>query len=156
MKPFKSVLFTLSVATLVGTMIATPVRPAQASDQGGISTKIKYRPDLIVSDVEPVYAGGNAWTRGILVKDQVWVKVTNQGPGAAGSFGCFFEWDYGYGNEVGYFWYLPGLAPGQSTWFLADAHGYDLWRADHRFRFQVNYDQGLIETDYSNDTYDRP
>ena len=156
MKPFKSLLYTLSVATIMGALTIAPARHSQASNQQPISTQIRYRPDLVVTEVVPVYSSVFAWSGRVLVKDQVWIKVTNQGSGAAGTYGCFFQWDYGYGNEQEYFWQLGGLGAGQSTWILADAKGYDLWAGGHRFQFVVNYDHGLVETDYTNNVYNSP
>jgi len=156
MKPFKSLLYTLSVATIMGALTIAPAQRSQASNTPITTPQIKYRPDLVVSDVAPVYSSAIPGIGRILVKDQVWVKVTNQGPGAAGTFCSMFAWADGYGNQIGLFTLMGGLAPGQSYWFLADAHGYDLWDPNHRFAFIVNYDAGIVETDYSNDTYKRP
>jgi len=156
MKPFKSLLYTLSVATIMGALTIAPAQRSQASNTPIPPIQIKYLPDLVVSEVEPVYFTAlNGFGR-ILRNDQVWIKVTNQGLGPVGTYGCMFEWDYGYGNELEYFWMLGGLGAGQSTWILADAKGYDLWASNHKFRFVVNYDLGNVETDYTNDTYDRP
>jgi len=156
MKPFKSVLYTLSVATIMGALTIAPAQRSQASNQVNPTPQIKYLPDLIVSDVAPVYSSAIYGIGRVLVKDQVWVKVTNQGLGPAGTYGCFFEWDYGYGNEQEYFWQLGGLGAGQSVWILASAKGYDLWASNHKFRFVVNNGNGIAETDYTNNTYDRP
>jgi hypothetical protein len=153
-RKIKNVLFALLAIAAIGALTVMPARRSQASVDP--YPHPVYLPDLVVSQVEPVYAGGYGRFIGYLVPDEVWVQVTNQGSGYAGTFECFFEWDFGYGNEQEFFWLLGGLAPGQSTWVKASSNGYNLWAANHQFRFTVNYGHYITESDYTNNNYDGP
>jgi hypothetical protein len=156
MKQFKSVFFALMMIAAIGVLTTTPARRLLASEPPNKIHQPHYLPDLTVSEVAPVYTGEQRDFRGTLVPDEVWVKVTNKGYGAAGAFKCFFEWDKGYSNEQEFFFLPGGLGAGKSIWLKASSQGYDLWAASHHFRFTVNVGNAIAETDYTNDTYDRP
>jgi hypothetical protein len=91
MKQFKAVFFALMMIAVFGALTTTQPLRSQASEPPNKIPPQHYLPDLTVSEVVPVYSGEQRDFRGTLVPDEVWVKVTNKGYGAAGAFECFFE-----------------------------------------------------------------
>jgi hypothetical protein len=156
MRQIKAVLFALFMTAVIGALTTTPARRSQASEHPNNNPHQQYLPDLIVSQVVPVYIGERSQGGGTLVPDEVWVKVTNKGDGAAGAFKCVFQWDKGYDNEQEFFFVQGGLGAGKSIWLKASAKGYNLWAANHHFRFTVNVGNAIAETDTTNNTYNSP
>ena len=156
MRQFKAVLFALLMIAVVGVLTTAPARRSQASEHSNDNPHPHYLPDLTVSEVVPVYTGERSQSRGTLVPDEVWFKVTNKGDGAAGAFKCVFQWDKGYDNEQEFFFVQGGLKAGKSIWLKASAKGYNLWAAVHHFRFTVNVGNAIAETDTTNNTYNSP
>ena len=156
MKQFKAVFFALMMIAVIGALTTTPAQRLQASEPPNKIPQPHYLPDLTVSEVAPSYSDEQRDFRGTPVPDEVWVKVPNQGDGAAGAFKCVFQWDKGYDNEQEFFFVQGGLKAGKSIWLKASAKGYNLWAAVHHFRFTVNVGNAIAETDTTNNTYNSP
>ena len=123
--------------------------PSLASNVGGgPGDHPAPRADLTITQVTKVYNRLN----GQLIPNKAWIQIINQGNASTGYFEMFVEWGMGYSNQMMYFVYLQGLAPGQSVWAQVDTQGYNLWTGN--FLAFVDSGKNVVESDETNNVYE--